>query len=284
MSDSKALALLPFSEVQAMSDALAKSALLPDALKNKAVDLTFAILTGQELGLPPMQSIRGINIIQGKPVLSADTMVACVLGSGRCEYFLQVEASDTSVTFETKRKGAPVSTKTTWTIAMAKAAGLTLKDNWRAFPRAMLSARAKAELARLVYPDVLAGIYDPDEAANFNTPIPRASNDQKAFEARDERLNANIDAEDRKAIDADFVEVDPLPIATSSPTTSTSSVPPLKLEPLDPVSALIIDIKAAENEEQVRAFADAANKLPKGSAARAAVQDAYKTRLAQVKP
>ena len=112
MSDpgnSKALAIVPssFAEVQSMAESLAKSALLPEAFRGKAIDLTFAILTGQELGLTPMASIRGIHVIQGKPTLSADLLVAVVLRSGLAEYFSTIEASTTSVTVETKRKGAP---------------------------------------------------------------------------------------------------------------------------------------------------------------------------------
>jgi len=42
---------------------------------------------------------------------------------------------------------------------MAKSAALHQKDNWRTFPRAMLASRAKSELARDVYPDVLAGCF-----------------------------------------------------------------------------------------------------------------------------
>lgn len=165
MSESKELAIIPrtMSEVQSMAEVLAKSTLMPDALKNKAPDVVVQILAGQELGLAPMASIRGVHIVQGKPILSADTMVGLVLASGLCEYFAQIEASASSVTFETKRKGSPVPQRCTWTMEDAKRAAINAKDNWRAHPRQMLSARARAELARSVYPDVLAGVYVPEE-------------------------------------------------------------------------------------------------------------------------
>jgi hypothetical protein len=191
MSD-KALAIVPRSmpEVQSLAEVLAKSTLMPDALRNKAPDVVVQILAGQELGLSPMASIRGVHIVQGKPILSADTMVGLVLASGVCEYFAQIEASATSVTFETKRKGSPVPQRCTWTMEDAKRAAVNGKDNWKTFPRQMLSARARAELARSVYPDVLAGVYVPEEQVDVRVLAPHTPvND---------------------AVDAEFTDIDPL--------------------------------------------------------------------------
>ncbi len=164
LSSSKALAIIPrtIGEVESLAEILSKSTLLPDALKGKAADVVVSILAGQELGMPPMASIRGVHVVQGKPVLAADTMMGLVLASGLAEYFSQVEATATSVTFETKRKGAPKPQRVTWTFEDAKRAGI-YKNVWLTYPRQMLAARCKAELARAVYPDILAGVYDPDE-------------------------------------------------------------------------------------------------------------------------
>ena len=167
MSNENALAIIPRTlvEVSNLAEILAKSTLLPKGLHGKVPDVVVQILAGQELGLSPMAAIRGIHLIEGKPVLSADTMVALVLRSGLAEYFACTEDTDRSVTYETKRKGSPVAQKLSWTVDDTKRAGLQAKDNWRTFPRAMMKARAKAALARDVYPDVLAGCYDPDEIA-----------------------------------------------------------------------------------------------------------------------
>lgn len=165
MSNDKSLAIIPrtMTDVQSLAEVLSKSNLLPDALKGKVPDIVVQILAGQELGLPPMASIRGVYVVQGKPVLSADTMVGLVLASGLAEYFSCVEDTDQRVTYETKRKGSPVAQKLSWSIEDTKRAGLQAKETWRAYPRAMMKARAKAALARDAYPDVLASTYDPDE-------------------------------------------------------------------------------------------------------------------------
>lgn len=171
-TDTKALAIIPrtVDEVRSLSSLFAKSSLLPDALRGKEADVFVSIMAGQELGLPPMAALRGVHVVKGKPVLSADTMVGIVLGSGLAEYFSCVEENATSVTYETKRRGAPHSQTCTWTLEDAKRARLE-GDNWAKYPRAMLKARCKAMLARDVYPDVLAGCYDDDEARDFGPPV-----------------------------------------------------------------------------------------------------------------
>lgn len=164
----ESLAIIPRSveELESLSERLAKSTLIPAAMRDKMPNVLVTIMAGQEMGLAPMAALRSIHVIEGKPVLAADAMVAVVLGSGKAEYFDRVEEGDTSVTYETKRKGSPRARRCTWTLDMAKTAGLHLKDNWRAYRRAMLASRAKSELARDVYPDVLAGVFTMDEISH----------------------------------------------------------------------------------------------------------------------
>jgi hypothetical protein len=179
MSESKELVIAPrsFTEVQTMADVLAKSTLLPDALKNKPADVAFAVMRGAELGLSPIASICGIHVISGKPCLSADTMVAVVLASGHAEYFVETESNATSCTWETKRKGSPLAQRRTWTMEDAKRAGLATKDTWRLYPRQMMSSRARSELARLVYPDILAGVQSTEEVESYSGPAVTAHSD-----------------------------------------------------------------------------------------------------------
>jgi hypothetical protein len=54
-----------------------------------------------------------------------------------------------------------------WTFDMAKAAGLTGKDIWKQYPRAMLRARVVSEGIRTVYPAVLCGMYAPEEVRDM---------------------------------------------------------------------------------------------------------------------
>lgn len=167
--DGKALAIIPrtVDEVSSLAERFAKSALIPIDLRNKAADVFVTLLAGQELGLSPMAALRSIHVVKGKPILAADAMVGLALASGRCEYFRPVSKTATSVTYETKRVGSEPVTLT-WSMEDATRAGLGGGDNWRKYPRAMLAARCKAELARDVYPDVLAGVYEEGEAAEVD--------------------------------------------------------------------------------------------------------------------
>jgi hypothetical protein len=168
MTMTESLAIVPRSldDLELLSKRLAESSLIPAAMRANMPNVLVTIMTGQELGLAPMAALRSIHVIEGKPVLGADAMVAIVIASGKAEYFTRVAESEEAVTYETKRRGDPHPRRCTWTMEMAKHAGLHLKDNWRGYKRPMLAARSKAELARDVYPDVLAGCYTHDELDN----------------------------------------------------------------------------------------------------------------------
>lgn len=122
------------------------------------------IMVGRELGLPALASLRAIHNVEGRHTLSAGLMVALVLKSGLAEFFDPVEFDEVHATFETKRRGARKAISLTHTIDMARTAGLVKpKSNWETVPVDMLMARAQARLARLVYADLVFGLYTPEE-------------------------------------------------------------------------------------------------------------------------
>lgn len=122
------------------------------------------IMLGRELGLPAIASLRGVHIIEGKHSLSAQMMVALVMRSGLAEYFEPVSFSLAEATFVTKRVGARREVTLQYTVEHARLAGLLKKDsNWERRPEEMCIARAQARLCRLVYADVVGGLYTPDE-------------------------------------------------------------------------------------------------------------------------
>lgn len=141
----------------------------------RSADAAFAILlTGWELGLPPSVAARSIALVKGRVSLSAATTVAlCLRHREVCEYFSLVDSSEKAATYTTQRKGSPKPTMLTYTIAQAQRAGLVRQGTWTAHPEAMLRARAAAALARDVYPDLVAGCYDPDEAAEIAGDVAR---------------------------------------------------------------------------------------------------------------
>lgn len=154
-----------------MAQAMVESKFLPKSVQTPQQALAI-MATGKELGFSMMQSFRLIHIIEGKPSLSADAQLALVLSSGKAEYFMVEETSSKVAKYVTKRKGAPSEQRYEFTIEDAQTAGLTGKDNWKKYPAAMLRARCIAALARMAYPDVVAGIYDPDEIQPDDAPAP----------------------------------------------------------------------------------------------------------------
>lgn len=162
-------ALVPstFLEAQAFCGALAASDLLPQKLKDRAADVLVIVLSGIEVGLAPMQALRLHHVINGVPRLSADGVAAIVSASPACDYLEVVEASELRATWRTRKRGRGEQSLT-WTIDQARRAGLLTdprsKDRWHAYPAQMLNARCKAELCRLVYPEIVAGLYTTEEA------------------------------------------------------------------------------------------------------------------------
>jgi hypothetical protein len=155
------------SEAQDLAKALAPAATLPPALRGKPAEVLLAIMTGAELGLAQMASIRGIHVIEGKPCLAADLMAGVVMGSPLCEFLRCAETTGTRAVYVAKRRGQP-EISLAFTMAQAQSAGLSGKGNWAKYPDAMLRARACAAICRMVWPDLLSGVYDPDEL----TPAP----------------------------------------------------------------------------------------------------------------
>ena len=146
----------------AIAKTLVASRLLPKSIGTPEAAFTI-IMTGRELGLTAMQSLRSIHVIEGKPTLSADLMLALTKRSAECEWFRLVESTPEIATYETKRRGEPEATRMSFTIKEAQAAGLASKENYKRHPTAMLRARCVAALARAVYPDLLLGVYETGE-------------------------------------------------------------------------------------------------------------------------
>jgi hypothetical protein len=129
-------------------------------------DAFAAILAGREAGLAPMQSLTGIHVIDGRPAFSPELMRALVARAGHRLDVL--EATDQRCTLAGVRADTGAGAQVTWTIADAQRAGIAGKGAWRTYPRAMLAARATAELCRLLWPDIIAGLsYTDEEAASI---------------------------------------------------------------------------------------------------------------------
>lgn len=139
-----------------LATSIAKTEFVPTALRNRPEAVMAAILAGNELGVSPMQALAKIHIVEGRPAPAAELMRAMAMARGH-ELWVE-EATTTRCVICGRRAGSEHVTKITWTLDDAKRAGLAGKQVWQRYPRAMLLARASAELCRLVFPDVLGGM------------------------------------------------------------------------------------------------------------------------------
>jgi hypothetical protein len=146
-----------------MAGQLVQSGLLPKGIDKPAAALAI-IQKGRELGIPPMYALSNIGIINGKPVVGAEVMLAMVYRDhgDQAIQFEETSAERCSVVY--KRKSWAQYRTFDWTVEDAKKAGLTGKGGpWSQYPAAMLRARCISAVARLAFPDSLGGMYTPEE-------------------------------------------------------------------------------------------------------------------------
>jgi hypothetical protein len=142
---------------------IANTDIVPKHLRGKPDAMIAVILKGRALGLDDIHSLSAINFIEGKPTLSAETMVT--LARRRGHSISWETKPGESCTVRGKRNDTGDEGSVTWTMEMAKTAGLIGKDNWRRYPDTMLYWRAVSQLCRMLFADVLMGVsYTEDEA------------------------------------------------------------------------------------------------------------------------
>lgn len=148
--------------VARLAHGIASTDFVPSGVRGRPGAVAAAILYGHELGLGPMVSLAGIDIVDGRPQPSSEMMRSLILRRGH--RLLVTEATGVKATVVGRRVDTGDSLTITWTLDMAEKAGLAGKDNWRKYPRAMLVARASADVARMLFPDVIGGLTLPDDA------------------------------------------------------------------------------------------------------------------------
>lgn len=178
MTDSTALAprqqfdLSPqtFEQALTFSNYLADSDMVPKDFKGKPGNCLVAIQWGMEIGLKPLQAMQNIAVINGRPSLWGDAVIALVRSSPLCESIIEEDDGRTA-TCRVKRRGEPEQSRS-FSMDDAKAAGLLGKQGpWTQYPKRMRQMRARAFAVRDVFPDVLKGLPVAEEV--MDTPTER---------------------------------------------------------------------------------------------------------------
>lgn len=151
-----------WSVMREQAAVLVDSGMLPGAIRTKEAGIA-VMMKGHELGMPPMQAFAHISIIQGKPTLSPEGMLALIWKNIPSAVINFITIENEICHIEASRPNRPA-TSFKFTKADATLAGLWGKDNWRKYPRAMCRSRCVAEMARTLFPDAIMGCsYTPEE-------------------------------------------------------------------------------------------------------------------------
>lgn len=157
---STAVSFYALSDMQVMAEAVAQSGLFGMKSMPQALAL---MLVAQAEGQHPATITQDYDIIQGKACRKTHSVMARFQQMGGRIEWHELTDSIADATFSHPAGGA---LRMAWTIDQAKKAGLTNKDNWKNYPRAMLRARLIAEGVRAIYPAAIGGMMISEEAAD----------------------------------------------------------------------------------------------------------------------
>jgi hypothetical protein len=181
---SSGFALQPqsFDEAMRIATMISNSQLAPKDFRGKPEDTMVAMMMGQELGLNPMQAIQNIAVINGRPALWGDALLALVQNHPS---FVSIEEtldeSTMTATCTVKRKGGKPHTAT-FSKADAETAGLWGRNTWKQYPARMLAMRARGFALRNQFADALCGLITREEAED----IPREIKEVNAAHGHNE--------------------------------------------------------------------------------------------------
>lgn len=123
-------------------------------------------------GKAPLELAKTYHIIEGKLTMRSDAMLGRYqMAGGKVKWLTR---SDTEVKALWTHDGNEIEIGVTLEefkkngVALGKDG--KLKTNWQKFPRQMLTARCVSEAVRLLAPQIVSGIYTPEEVQDFDRP------------------------------------------------------------------------------------------------------------------
>lgn len=160
------LAPTNFEEALRFAELLAKSDLAPKDYKGKPGNCMIAMQMGAEVGLSPMQAIQNIAVINGRPSVWGDAMLALCQSHPDFEDCQESDDGATATCVVLRRGRAPVTR--TFSMAEAQQAGLLNKDGpWKTYPKRMRQMRARGFALRDAFADRLRGLHSAEESSDL---------------------------------------------------------------------------------------------------------------------
>ena len=147
----------------AIARQIAATEFVPESYRGKPDAVIAAILTGRELGIGPMQSLRDIHMVDGRPAFAAQLMLAKMRAGGIV--LIETESNEERAWIKARRPDGEVG-EFEFTIEDAETAGLLAKagKSWVKYRKDMLWARAVSRMGRRFGSDMLGGlVYSKEE-------------------------------------------------------------------------------------------------------------------------
>jgi len=166
-----------FQEFWRFSTMISRTDMIPREFSNNPGKILTAVQMGFEVGLPPMQALQNIAVINGRPVLWGDGALAVVRAHPLCESVVErgpveaLAANAGQCTIKRKDQSNPITRD--FTLEMAETAGLVKRSGpegpWTKYRGRMLMFRARAWAMRDALPEALKGLGIREENPGHGT-------------------------------------------------------------------------------------------------------------------
>ena len=199
-----------FEHYYRIANMMSKSSMVPKHYIDKPQDILLAMEYGRSLHLGPLQAVQNIAVINSKPCLYGDAILAVCSGHPDFEDISEEPIIDdkgniVGYVCTVKRKGRSAVIQS-FTKTQANLAGLWDKQGpWKAYPERMLQMRARSFALRDSFADALGGVRVVEEVRDYHEIkdiTPKKENISKAKEELKELLERN--KEDKITMNSDL--------------------------------------------------------------------------------
>jgi hypothetical protein len=259
----------PLAAIKTLGEAFKTSPMLGLTTPGDGIVLAMTCMAD---GITPLDFIRKYHIIEGRPSMRADAMAAEFRRRGGKVRWLQLGekgVAEAEFEFEGQTLRGSFSLDDARRMLGKDKDGKDRIDkpngNWQKNPDAMLRARLLSNFIRMMAPEIVAGVYTPEEVQDFADDVqvkPAAARKAVADRRQAEVAEAvaavapapvATPAEDPTIIDAEF-EVVPKPQPAPAPA-------PVEAPPVTEVPNAIEDPEALATNEDFRTLLAVASKL-----------------------
>lgn len=167
-----ALAPRNLKEAMELSEMICNTDIVPKDFKGNAGNTLVAMMLGSEVGLNPLQSLSNIAVINGRPSIWGDSMLALCQGNPKFVSIKETFDDETmTATCVIVRQGDEPHTA-----IFSKQDAITAKlwdkgGVWTTYPKRMLQMRARGFALRDKFSDSLKGLISREEASDIPTDI-----------------------------------------------------------------------------------------------------------------